>query len=300
MVLVRQRVGKVRSLVHRVSRFIAVFSMVVLMQSAIAADAIPAYSGGQLELSEQEFQQNHPVVTSLMKKVNGVVTSDDIQWVKGHLNRQLYRVSQGHSSEAVYQFYVEAFKQQDVSPLFSCSSFACGGSNYWANDIFDIARLYGLDRYQFYFIGEKEGQYFSVYTVKRGNGRTYALIDQFIPDETAQPEVDHQDIAHQENWYLHSPLKDSKEVKTLIDALRTQPALSVVLQAQAVVPGSMGQLDQQHQFLKQQIIQLQHYITGKGIAPERVRTNIAVQGRGSLGTELPADTIWLRVFRLKQ
>ncbi|OED48291.1 hypothetical protein ACH42_02475 [Endozoicomonas sp. (ex Bugula neritina AB1)] len=302
MFFVNSLVNGSRSLITEVVqsvRMVAVFACILPGLSVGADFSIPIYPSGELEVSEQKLQQNYPVITDLMKKVNGVVTSDGAQWMKGQLNRQLSLLSSGHSSESAYQFYVKAFKQLGVNELFSCQSYSCGASNYWANDVFDIARLYGLDRYQFYFIGEKKGEYFSVYTVKRGNGRTYALVDVFTPE--SNPLVENVTDTHIkiEDLYVQVPIDRSVKVKNLLGELQEQPSVSVVLQIQAVLPANMEQLDQQHVHLRQQVEQLQNHLVSNGIKAARIRINLAVVEGSSDLIDLPADTLWLRVFRLK-
>ena len=97
--------------------------------------------------------------------------------------RTLYQLPQGQSSESGYDFFIDKFAGLGVKELFSCRSFSCGESNFWANDIFNIALLYGQNRQQLYFMGEKQGVYYSVYSVQRGNGRIYTLVDVFTSDK---------------------------------------------------------------------------------------------------------------------
>ncbi|MEX1033562.1 MAG: DUF4892 domain-containing protein, partial [Cellvibrionaceae bacterium] len=58
----------------------------------------------------------------------------------------------------------------------------CGSSNSWANDIFEVKQLYGLDQDQYYGIFEvidnrDRIHYAVVYTVLRGNRRVYAHLE---------------------------------------------------------------------------------------------------------------------------
>ena len=271
---------------------------ILMSPMAIAGDInIPAYPGSQLETTKNKVEQNHPVITDRMKKVNGVVTSDSAQWLQGQLHRQLYQIVQGHTGESAYRHFTSIFKQMGVIERYSCSSFSCGGSNFWANDIFDIARLYGLDRYQYYFIGERDGQYFSVYTVRRGNGRTYALVDVFSPErgqmENKQQKKPFQDI------HMKRPLNQSKPLQMLIERINKNSNDIIVLQLQTVFSIDRVQFDRQQTHTKLLLKDLQQYLINNGVRSDLIRTNIAVVDSGSVPLDLPSDNIWLRVFYLK-
>ena len=268
--------------------------------SVIASDlSIPDYPGGKREIAEQGYQENHPVITDLMKKVNGVVTSDGAQWLKGQLARQLYLVNPGHSSESAYQFFVNALKQQGVTERFSCNSFSCGASNFWANDVFDISRLYGLDRYQYYYIGEKDGQFISVYTVKRGNGRTYALVDVFAPEQSEQMTKPKPGNDNSQDLYLSNPPERSAEIQALIDELNEDKSLAVILQAQAVQPNVITDFDRQSAALNGQLERISQTMLDKGVSPDQIRTNLSMVAQGDV-VDLPAGTFWLRLFRFRK
>ena len=69
-------------------------------------------------------------------------------------------------------------------PLFSCRGRDCGRSNYWANNIFGRAILYGPDRNQFYFAGEYDDALIALYVIERGNKRIYAHLEVLRPERS--------------------------------------------------------------------------------------------------------------------
>ena len=298
--MVRLNAGS--SLVARTVKRVAAGCLMMSLSvgGAVASDvSIPDYSGGKQEIAEQGYQENHPVITDLMKKVNGVVTSDGAQWLKGQLNRQLYRVNPGHSSESAYQFFVNSLKQQGITERFSCSSFSCGASNFWANDVFDISRLYGLDRYQFYYLGEKQGQFFSVYTVKRGNGRIYALVDVFTPQQVKRIASVAQTGGTYQDLYLSNPPERASEIQALIKALKDDKNSAVILQTQSIRPDSITDFDRQSDFLKSQVQTIRQTMLDKGVDANQVRTHLSVVAPDEV-VDLPGGTFWLRVFRFQK
>ena len=268
-------------------------------QASSSPSSVPEFPGGALEISEEGHRKNHPVIIDIMKKVNGVVTSDDAEWLKGHLQRQLYRAAPGQSSESAFEFFVTAFREQGVREKFSCNGYSCGSSNYWANDVFDIARLYGQDRYQYYFIGELQGQLFSVYTVRRGNGRTYALVDIFSPLHLPEKVAAKRQISNLQTLYLQRPYIKAKAIQSLQQELAQNPELKLVIQAQIVQPASLLQMDNQYKELKRSLNELKLLLGKDGSKTERIRSNIALVRPNTFDKDLPADTLWLQVFRMK-
>ena len=265
--------------------------------TAFGANIFKAFPNAQLERSEQEARQNHPVIVNRMKKVNGVVTSDDAGWLEGELSRKVYELPQGQSSEAGYDFFVGQFRALGIKELFSCRSFSCGESNFWANDIFNIALLYGQNRQQHYYIGEKLGTYYSVYSVKRGNGRIYTLVDVFRGQNDPRSE----DISLEQltrrgfyDLFIPGPLAESDGIKRLEELLKQNPDINLLLQVQGIVPDNLADYDRQSTTLQSQGEKVLQKLIGDGVKSNRLRVKTAASV--SATTELPADTLWLRIF----
>ena len=85
--------------------------------SVMALDVLP-YPAAILDAMTQEDQTNHPLVSSPMKKVNGVVLADRIDRRDGSLQRWVYQLPPGHESEQGYEFYVQQLKKEGVESLF--------------------------------------------------------------------------------------------------------------------------------------------------------------------------------------
>lgn len=91
-----------------------------------------------------------------------------------------YEMPAGTQPGEVIEHYLSVL---DAEPLFSCSGRDCGRSNLWANEIFKRAILYGPDRNQFYFAGERDGALIALYVIERGNKRVYAHLEVLRPDQ---------------------------------------------------------------------------------------------------------------------
>ncbi len=285
------------------------FSLILMLffvfNESVQAFELTAYPNSRQELSERETKENHPVIINLMKKVNGIVTSDDAQWLKGDLERALFLMPQGHDSLSAFDFFLNQFLSAGVSERYSCKSFSCGGSNFWANDVFDIARLYGQDRYQAYFIGEKAGDYFSVYTVRRGNGRVYALVDMFKPAVHRQAvtglKLSEQLLNHESaNIYLSnkaSLMAVDPSFQELGALLISNPSLRVVLIIQGIMPATLNEYDQLEIDLKQYRNILLERLVSEGVKPRQIRLTSNIEHLVQT-SKLPEGKIQLRIVKL--
>ncbi|MGI9283186.1 MAG: DUF4892 domain-containing protein [Endozoicomonas sp.] len=267
------------SLLKQTSSFM--LAGVFLLPATVFATEIAPFPNAKLDLELKQHVTSYPVISSSMKKVNGVVTADSEQWLDGSLDRKLYLLPNGKSSDEAYRFFTGQFEKLGVTPVFSCDRFSCGDSNFWANNIFDIARLYGLDKEQAYFLGQKDvaGKtvYYLTYTVKRGNKREYALVDIFTVGKTK---------ANRNNQVFIPSLPDSvsalassEAYKVLLTAFgkQSKPLLITVESASA---GRVSQVDS----LSRQLEQLQNLLQSKlqedGISSNRFRIQSIVGDQG--------------------
>lgn len=123
----------------------------------------------------QSKESEYRLVKSSLKKINGVWASGNERIVIGQLNRKTYELD---SLLNFRQAKSELLKSLgDQAQAFSCLGLDCGSSNAWANEIFNIKQLYGLDNYQFYSVVDKANQVWVIYLVQRGNRRVYLQVD---------------------------------------------------------------------------------------------------------------------------
>lgn len=258
------------------------FGAALLMCSLVTpgyTSELPAYPNATVAQSVDEERQNHPVITDRMKRVHGVVTSDGAQWLDGQLIRKMYLLPPGHTSNQGFEFYVNLLREQGIGTLFECRSYSCGASNFWANDIFAIPTLYGQDKEQAYFVGKKQGKkqdkkqasYYTVYAVRRGNGRIYTLIDVFTPFE-------HEGNGGQRVTGFVMPLTDpivSADLMPFVSQMHQNPASNALLMIHGQMPATLAEFDtrlMQMEKLRQSLLQL---LDDQGVAGARLRVNIS-------------------------
>ncbi|CAM3511861.1 DUF4892 domain-containing protein [Parendozoicomonas haliclonae] len=151
---------------------------------AAGPEALPVYPNASLTLKESRMARDYPLLSSRVSKIRGKIRSTDAQWLNGQLERRIYELPTGRSSADGFRFIQEELGKLGAQDIFSCTGRDCGQSNLWANDIFQVANLYGREREQSYLLAKSAegGSYWLAYAVTRGTNRTYLLIDYFTPD----------------------------------------------------------------------------------------------------------------------
>lgn len=108
------------------------------------------------------------------------VRIEDSIRTRGSLERVTYRIPDGTDVDDVLAHYR---RQLGGNALFFCRARDCGRSNYWANDVFGVAELYGPDANQRYLALERGGRLLALYVVERGNKRIYAHVEVIEPED---------------------------------------------------------------------------------------------------------------------
>ncbi|MCW7552426.1 DUF4892 domain-containing protein [Endozoicomonas gorgoniicola] len=250
----------------------------IIPMTATALDLQP-YPAASVSLRVDEQRSNHPIVSSPMKKVNSVVLADEMQRLDGHLERRVYQLPSGHESDDGYQFFIQQLKARNVEPLFSCDSFGCGDSNFWANNIFRVSTLYGMSREQHYFLGRKvrpeEVVYYTVYSVKRGNRRVYTLVDEFTVEAGAESGSDDSPMA----FYIDrlpvnaDQLSRNDTYREVLSALKRDGSRQLLVNIELPVTLSEGVKGADEQIVTRQRQQamLQEQLKADGITSDRFR-----------------------------
>jgi hypothetical protein len=99
--------------------------------------------------------------------------------INGSIENATYEMPPGTSRQQVIDHYK---KVAGANVLFSCSGRDCGRSNGWANQVFQIALLYGPDANQFYQASDIGEALVGVYVIERGNRRIHAHVQVLHPD----------------------------------------------------------------------------------------------------------------------
>ncbi len=174
----------------------------------------------------------YALATGPMKKLEGVISPEKINISKGLLTRITYRVPDAHTPKKVFAHYLKSLQNINAEILFQCSSRQCGSSNQWANNYFEVAELYGIDRTQFYLSAMTGNMQLALYTVKRGNRRVYIHLDILKPtqqtDESLAADLQQQGFS----W-----LDDSENIAPIINYLVSNPQQKVLIGSYTYIQG---------------------------------------------------------------
>ncbi|WP_263079097.1 DUF4892 domain-containing protein [Endozoicomonas sp. Mp262] len=244
-------------------------------------DSLAELANAKLVESVSEERQQHPLIFSAMKKVNGLIKADSEQWLDGELSRKLYLLPDGLTSFSAFDHFTRQFEALGAKPVYQCQRFHCGDSNFWANNVFKLPVLYGLDREQSYYIGERsiKGQsvYYSVYTVRRGNRRSYALVDIFKPAPEDGKSINalgvetlYSQMLHQ--GYAYLPVKDNEHfINDINTILSNHNSLRLIISIFSPKPDSIQSFDQTKKNAESHTKELTKLLVTKGIDETRFR-----------------------------
>ncbi|MCW8196423.1 DUF4892 domain-containing protein [Proteobacteria bacterium 005FR1] len=200
--------------------------------------------------SEMVDRSNRSVVdyllaTDAVRKVGGRWAPEESLRKAGELTRLTFQIPEGHGPQEVFRFYRERLAGLDARAIYLCSERNCGSSNSWANDVFGVKQLYGLDQYQYYGIFEVVDEsdrlnYVVVYTIRRGNDRVYAHLEWLRTNEGSAASVPPNPNAiveqlREQGYYDVPGLRleegrlviQEEHLSALAQALRSNPRLSL-------------------------------------------------------------------------
>lgn len=128
----------------------------------------------------QEKQLDAPdyrVMLGRIIKINRQIRTDRELRLEGALERTTWQLPVGQTPDDGFTHFRAGLQAAGADILFECSSRQCGASNLWANDLFETARLYGVDETQRYLAARRGSDYIVVYAIRRGNGRVFVNLD---------------------------------------------------------------------------------------------------------------------------
>ena len=121
-------------------------------------------------------------VTGKVSSIGARVRTEHEYIIAGQQIKKTYEIPRVHTTREVMQHYQAQLQNLAAEKLFYCEGRDCGRSNDWANEIFRERILFGPDRFQHYLASTftKDGRHYAsvVYTIRRGNQRVYAHVEQ--------------------------------------------------------------------------------------------------------------------------
>lgn len=154
----------------------------MLIATAHGQDIASQFDRGRVVYKTQPVEREYRLALSGLKKVNNNWRVSREQKVHGVVERKTVELANTMTfAEAKRQLQAAMAQIDDATVAFACEGLDCGSSSGWANHVFDIKTLYGLDLYQYYAVlhverGD-ETLHAAYYLIQRGSGRIYLQQD---------------------------------------------------------------------------------------------------------------------------
>lgn len=150
------------------------------------ANGIEPFPLGEVSHFTERRVIDYRLILGAVVKIERQVRVNREQRLNGTLQQITWEIPRSHQPEEAFNFMRTQLVDLGARILFECVGRDCGASNIWANDLFDNSTLYGRDDSQRYLAASLNGNYFSVYAVRRGNQRVYLHLDLLLSDSENQ------------------------------------------------------------------------------------------------------------------
>jgi hypothetical protein len=176
--------GFSRTTVICFSTFVLIFTSLLTTATADVLNSSDypgiSRSSGSIIVQYEERDSDYRFILGSLKKINGVLVREKEQNLNGRLYRITYKVPERFTPQEAFSHIDQQIVQLGGSKLFQCVNRACGSSNQWANKVFGYSRLYGFDESQSFASYQLDNQYFSLYSVQRGNKQIYLRLEVLV------------------------------------------------------------------------------------------------------------------------
>jgi hypothetical protein len=258
--------------------------------AAVSALSLAHYEQARTLFVSQDKVSDYRLSLGTLKKVDGDWRAEREQPLNGQLSRLTQELDEGHSEKAVFEFYRQQILKMGGQELFLCESRRCGSSATWANQRFGIKELYGLDQHQHYSalaVDLEDGQraFVAVYTVRRGNKRSYAQVDVLTSANRTKlfssPEVVSERLRAGNQFRLpelNNGQLTADQLTAVVSALRAQRSWHIAIVGLDTGEGSLAQQQERSLALA---TGLQQQLIAAGLTADRLQ----VFGLGGLSPD---------------
>jgi hypothetical protein len=229
-------------------------------------DKLQRFPSSYIVQYKQSDTRDYRLILGGLEKINGVLQPEKEKRVAGRLTEISYRIPENRTPNEAFEHFYSQIIALGGKELFRCSGRDCGSSNQWANNIFGYFRLYGVDKSQSFASLELDGNYVSLYSVRRGNKRVYLRLD--VLEGQSAGRSSQQSAETQ----IRREISSKEDVDILLELLKSSSDLSVWIVGHDFNPGTK---QQQLTRSMQQADQLKTQLVAAGIDEERVSIHAA-------------------------
>lgn len=151
----------------------------LLLCMPLAVQAIEPFAPATLQQQQQEQVNSYRLVLSGLSRVQANTVPDHEVRLQGKLWRRAWAIDSQISLAEVNEHF--AAQLDGLRTLYECRALDCGSNNFWANTIFDNARLVGRDKFQYYRVAlQQEGEQstlYVLYIIERGTRQIMVNLD---------------------------------------------------------------------------------------------------------------------------
>jgi hypothetical protein len=211
--------------------FLYLFTLLSLsVFQAQAADKSIDFPRAELVEETQVKNSEYRLVLSELKRKQATTSGEVERLISGDMTRQFWQLSVNHEVEQVLEHYLTQWK--DAQVMYRCSGLDCGSSNFWANKIFENAKLYGRDANQAYLVAMIPGspnRIYVLYAVQRSKQKLYFNLDEISStDALTDEEVERrqlmtslqQEAGWLEGMHVTDGRIDEKQSDVLLNTLK--------------------------------------------------------------------------------
>lgn len=129
-------------------------------------------------------QLDHPVVIGSVRRINNQLRAEREIRVSGELAQITWEITDGYAPEDAFRHVLGQLVEQPHTLLYACDGRECGSSSLWANQVLHNAQLYGPEDGQRYLalrLDTEPQRFVSLYSITRGNRRSYLNLEQTTP-----------------------------------------------------------------------------------------------------------------------
>lgn len=173
-------------------QLISFLSLCILLASQISTQAqasnittTEVFPRAEL-LEESDFSNiEYRLVISGLKRKRAETSGEVERLIKGEINRQFWQISTNHDVDQVMEYFLKQWNDEEI--IYRCKGLDCGSSNFWANSIFENAKLYGRDANQAYVVAKIAGdptKIYVLYAVQRSKNKLYFNLDQITTTDS--------------------------------------------------------------------------------------------------------------------
>lgn len=156
-------------------------SMLLFSANSWASDSIESFPRAELVEETQSYNTEYRLVLSGLQRKQAVTSGEIERLISGDVKRQVWQLSVNHEVDQILEHFLDQWQGAQI--LYRCSGLDCGSSNFWANTIFENAKLYGRDANQAYVVAMLPGSPNTIhvlYAVQRSKHKLYFNLDQVI------------------------------------------------------------------------------------------------------------------------